>query len=218
VATEARWFAVSRFLADALAARGVSATVLPAPVDARPKPPPTRIQPERWVYVGRATAQKGGDRFVRLVAHAGVEGVIYGEGPTLPAWRALATELGAPVRFAGRVSRARVLEALSDADLALLLPRVDADGTGAEGFGLALVEAAAAGLATVGCRTGGVPEAVGAGLILEDPDDVEASAAAIRRWLSPERAHACWAYARDNHGIARVVDALRSACEPGSAE
>ena len=52
------------------------------------------------------------------------------------------------------------------------LPRPDADGSGAEGFGLSLVEAASLGVVPVGCRTGGVPEAVGAGIVLEDPDAI----------------------------------------------
>ena len=56
----------------------------------------------------------------------------------------------------------------------------------AEGFGIALVEASACGLAVVGGRSGGVPDAVRDGEtgILVDPDDPAAVAAAISGLLA----------------------------------
>src|SRR5205807_4697176 len=60
----------------------------------------------------------------------------------------------------------------------------------AEGFGIALVEASACGLAVVGGRSGGVPDAVrdGESGILVDPEDPAAVAAEIIALLAnPER-------------------------------
>lgn len=199
-----RW-AVSEYLADALAHRDVSTAVLPAPVE--PAPAPVSAA-GTWVMAGRATPLKGGDRFVRIVAAAGADGIALGAGPELGAWRALAAELGARVAFPGWVPRDRARAVLAEAALVALLPRTHPDGSGAEGLGLALIEAAALGVPTVGCATGGVPEAVGPGLVLPDPDDPAVSAEAIRAWWTPERGVEAQAWARAHHGTERVVRAL----------
>lgn len=200
-----RW-AVSRWLAE----RG-AAEVLPAPVDPRPGPRRRPERPWRWGLLGRATPLKGGDRFVRLVAEAGVEGVVAGDGPELPRWRALAERLGARVRFLGHLPREALPAVLDGLDVALLLPRPAADGGGEEGLGLALLEAAASGVAVVGCRTGGVPEATGPGLLLEDPDDAPASVAKILAWWTPDRGEAQRAWLARHHGVDRTVARLRGA-------
>lgn len=182
------------------------ATVLPTPVD--PSEPAPSTAPDHWVMVGRATPLKGGDRFVRLVAAAGARGTVIGDGPELQAWRALANDLGADVTFTGRLPHAEVLRRLPSFDLACLLPRADTDGTGAEGLGLSLIEAAAAGVPVVGCPTGGVPEAVGPGLVLRDPDDSEVSAKAIRDWWTPARGEEAHRWVGEGHGVQRTIAAL----------
>ena len=60
-----------------------------------------------------------------------------------------------------------------------------ADGVDFEGFGIVFLEAAAAGLATIGGRSGGVPEAIedGRNGLLVPPADAPALAGAIRRLL-----------------------------------
>lgn len=202
-----RAWGVSRYLCGVLAQFGVTADVLPAPVDAGPAIDRARTG-RAWVMVGRATALKGGERFVQLVRAAGVRGTVFGDGPCRPRWEALARSVGADVDFRGDVSRAALAAELPAFDVAFLLPRADADGSGAEGFGLALVEAAAAGVATVGCATGGVPEALGAGLLLQDPDDAVASAAAVTDWWTPERGEACRTWVAAHAGTAAVVRRL----------
>lgn len=199
--------ALSAFLAGALRERGIEAGVLPAPVDAAPAPIRATAR-GRYGLVARATPLKGGDRFVRLVAAAGVQGVIVGDGPELGAWRRLAERLGAEVTFTGALPAEQVAAVLRTLELVCLLPRAHADGSGAEGLGLALIEAAAQGVPAVGCATGGVPEAVGPGLILDDPDDPGASAEAIARWWTPERGAEAWSWCRATHGVQRGIDAL----------
>lgn len=204
-----RRFAMSASLADGLRARGIDGPVgvLPAPVPLAPHP--GCELGGAWVCVARATPLKGGDRFVRLVAAAGARGVVVGDGPALGGWRALAASLGADVSFTGSLPPDAALGVIRGASAVFLVPRSDPDGAGAEGLGFALIEAAAAGVPPIGCATGGVPEAVGPGLVLADPDDVGASVAAIRAYLAdPDAGARAWAWARDRHGVARTVDAL----------
>jgi len=200
-----RRFALSAFLAGAAG----GAVVLPAPVHIAPDP----VAPARsgtWGLVARATPWKGGGRFVRLCAAAGVRGVVVGDGPALPQWRALASSIGAPVRFLGALPPGAVRDVLVGLDAVFLLPRARPDGSGAEGLGLALIEAAALGVPAVGCDTGGVSEAVGPGLILADPDDARASAAQVQDWLRPSRGGRAWSWCRQQHGVDRTVAALAS--------
>jgi glycosyltransferase involved in cell wall biosynthesis len=191
-----RRFALSRFLAH-----HVDGEVLPAPIPVADRP---RERGEGWVLVARATPLKGGDRFVRWVEEAGVPGIVVGDGPELPRWRRLA---GPRVEFRGACSAADTLAIVRGAELAVLVPRADVDGTGAEGFGFALVEAMGQGVPAAGCRTGGVPEAVGPGLVVTDPDDAGRSVVEVRAFLGTDPGPVGWAWVRDHHGPARTVDA-----------
>ncbi len=98
-------------------------------------------------------------------------------------------------RFLGTQPRGVALGHVAQARALLLLPRTTAEGRGAEGLGLVALEAAARGTPTVGCYTGGVPEAVGPGVLLADPDcpdlvPVQAlladpdAGAAVRAWVA----------------------------------
>jgi len=92
--------------------------------------------------------------------------------------------------------------------LAVLLPRADADGSGAEGFGLCLAEAAGLGVPAVGARTGGVPEAVGPGLVVDDPDDLDRSLGAVRSFLDRRPGPAAHVWAAASHGVGRTCRAI----------
>lgn len=210
----ARWWAVSAFLAEIVEQLGAPCEVLPAPID--PLPSRGRDPSRRWVMIGRATELKGGDRAIRLAHAAGVVLDVVGGGEQLGRWRAVAASLGSATHFHGAVPREQALRILAGAELALLLPRLADDGTGAEGLGLALVEAAALGVPGVGVEVGGVPEALGPGLILEDPEDLEGSVRAIRDWLDPTRGPTARAWVASNHGTKRLVRVLTSRSNEGS--
>lgn len=112
--------------------------------------------------------------------------LIVGEGPALPRLKALSAELGlaAHVVFAGmRRDIARVLPVLD----VFVLPSLY------EGFGIAIVEAMAAGRPVVATDVGGIPEIVVPGEtgLLVSPGDPDALAAAIDDLLrQPEKARA----------------------------
>ncbi|MEN0061826.1 MAG: glycosyltransferase family 4 protein [Myxococcota bacterium] len=199
-------FAVSDFLVERLREHHLTARRLPWPVDPLACPPPPRQRHSRWAFVGRLTPLKGVDRFVRWVAAAGVQGVVVGHGKAMGPTVALARQLRADVQFLGRVSLTEVQTLWPEVDLLVLAPRADPDGSGAEGLGTVLLEAAAHGVPSVGCATGGVPE--GAGLIVGGPDDAAASVREIDRWWTPMRGREAWERCRERHGTAKTLAAL----------
>jgi phosphatidyl-myo-inositol dimannoside synthase len=150
-----------------------------------------RLDAGPWLLtVSRLEWHKGIDTVIRALptvraAHPGTRYAVAGVGDRGPHFERLVADLGLgdAVRFLG---------AVPDADLPALYNAVDLY-VGAsrryelmiEGFGISLVEASACGLAVVGGRSGGVPDAVRDGEtgILVDPDDPQAVAAGITRLL-----------------------------------
>ncbi len=202
---------VSRFLAGELqrlgqGESGVLKTPLPMPL---PPPPPHAGDFDRrgLLCVARLTPLKGVDRAIRLARQLEVPLTVIGDGPEERALRALA---GPETRFLGRLDRVATLSAYERHRACCLLSRTDSDGSGAEGFGLTLVEAQARGCLALGCRTGGIPEATGPGLLLDDPDAPDLDR--VRRFLTdarqPERART---WATTHHSGPLAVAALMEA-------
>jgi glycosyltransferase involved in cell wall biosynthesis len=203
---------LARLLPESTATPSGRIAVLPQPVETRELAPPG----EGLVTVARLNRLKGVDRVLRLGAALGWPVTVIGDGEERAGLEALAAELGVAARFTGRLSREQTLAAYPGHAAAALLPRVDRDGSGAEGFGLVLLEAMAWGVPAIGCRTGGVPEAVGPGLLLEEPDDAAGSAAAVRGWLAGgERRREARAWVRAHHGGERTARALLEALRGG---
>ncbi|MEW6031472.1 MAG: N-acetyl-alpha-D-glucosaminyl L-malate synthase BshA [Bacillota bacterium] len=119
--------------------------------------------------------------------------VLVGDGPDVAKAHQEAARLGVGdrVRFMGR--QEQVTEILSCSD-AFLLPSLE------ESFGLAALEAMAAGVPVVASRVGGLPEVVGEGEggFLYSPDDTEAMAAGLRALLTdPDLRRSCGSLARE---------------------
>jgi glycosyltransferase involved in cell wall biosynthesis len=192
--------AVSRALADQLAARGTPRERLHVVPNAWAGQAPlaSRAEARRALgvgaegrligWVGRFTREKGPDVLVRAAAlladqSAGI--VMVGDGPELASARASAARLGVAGRIAwpGLVPEAgRLLPAF---DLFVLSSRT-------EGTPIVLLEAMAARVPVVATAVGGVPDVVGAAqALLVPPDDPASLAAAIRAVLAdPEGARA----------------------------
>ena len=165
-------------------------------VDPRPARTTYGLDGGPWLLtVSRLEWHKGIDTTIRALpaVRAAVPGARYavaGIGPRRAELERLVAELGLgdAVRFLGAVPDADLPAVYTAAELYVGASRRHA--LLVEGFGIALVEASACGIAVVGGRSGGVPDAVRDGEtgLLVDPDDPAAVAAGITTLLQdPER-------------------------------
>jgi glycosyltransferase involved in cell wall biosynthesis len=145
------------------------------------------------VSVGNLIARKRNDRLLLAIAQLrerrpALRCTIVGDGPERAALEQLSRSLGldGAVQFTGRLPPEEAVAAAQRATV-FALPSVD------EAFGVAYVEAMAAGVPAIGSHGEPGPEeiaAAGGGIRLVDPDDVDALAAAIDELLSDPAARA----------------------------
>jgi glycosyltransferase involved in cell wall biosynthesis len=130
-------------------------------------------EPEDYVLVvGEVTAHKRTEVALEAAGRAGVRAVVVGDGPELPRLR---ERYDGAATFAGRVGDAELADLYARAR-ALVVANV-------EEFGIAAVEAMAAGRPVVAVAEGGVLETVvdgETGLLVDDPSPA-GLAAALRR-------------------------------------
>ncbi len=160
------------------------------------------------LYVGRLSAEKDVARLKELFpAVPGMRLAIVGDGP-------LRADLerrfeGTATVFTGYLRGAELASAYASADLFVVPSKT-------ETLGLVLMEAMAAGCPVVGCRAGGVPDAVEHGVtgFLFDPEDPGSLAETVKQALASgqERLDAIRANARcdvEQHSWARATGQLR---------
>lgn len=142
------------------------------------------------VAVGRFIPKKGFDTLLRAVAaleaDGGVSVEIVGEGPEEAALRRLAGDLGVTdrVHFRGGLPHHETLDLISRAKVFCLPCRVAADGD-RDAMPTVIIEAMLRATPVVTSRVGGIPEMVDDTVgRLTDPDDVDATAAALRELLA----------------------------------
>jgi phosphatidylinositol alpha-1,6-mannosyltransferase len=186
--------------AERVAGRSLPITVIPPGVDIdrfRPLTDDERAKvrtdlglPEESplvVSISRLVPRKGIDTVIRAVArladdHPGVSLAVSGAGRDRRRLGRVALDSGAQVRFLGRLDNAALPGLYGCGDVFSAVCRSRWMGLEQEGFGIVFVEAAAAGTPQVAGRSGGAHEAVAdgeTGVIVDDPDDVGATAAAI---------------------------------------
>lgn len=137
--------------------------------------------------------------------------VLVGDGPARPEIEALMASFGTRVQFAGAVNEQVLASFYASSDL-YVWPAIN------EAYGMAFLEAQAAGLPVVAGRTGGVPAVVADGVtgLLTPIGDAPAFAAAVARLLDhPEErallaAHAA-TYVAARHSDAAAAHVLAAA-------
>ncbi len=153
---------------------------------------------ELIVGISRLVPRKGFDTAIRAVARVKHRRpdlllVIAGGGREEGRLRRLADELDAPVRFAGRVPHDDLPRLYGCADVFTMLCRNRWGGLEQEGFGIVFIEAASCGVPQVAGDSGGAAEAVehgGTGLVIDDPEDVQAVADAFEELLDDDELRA----------------------------
>jgi glycosyltransferase involved in cell wall biosynthesis len=135
------------------------------------------------VTVAHLVARKRHEVVLRALARLAParrpEYLVIGDGPCRSGLERLAAELGVAddVRFLGQLENREAVARAAGCDL-FVMPGVE------EPFGVAFVEAMAAGLPAIGSRGEGGPEdiaAAGEGMILVEPDDPAGLAAVLDR-------------------------------------
>ena len=143
------------------------------------------------VSLSRLVPRKGMDTLIRAAARLAptrpdLTVAIGGRGRDHARLARLVASTGAPVRLLGRVSHEDLPDLYASADVYAMLCRNRWAGLEQEGFGIVFLEAAAAGVPQVAGDSGGAAEAVvhdQTGLVVHEPDDPEAVAAALGRLL-----------------------------------
>ena len=167
-----RYVANSRTTADRVRRYlGRESTVLHPPVEVERFTPTT--PGEHYVVLAELMAHKRIDIAVRAFSRLGLPLVVIGDGPEGRRLRRIA---GPTVSFTGRVSDTRVAELLARARALVV--------TACEEFGIAAVEALAAGRPVIALAEGGVRESVAEGMTgaFYRHNDPEALAEAVLRF------------------------------------
>jgi phosphatidylinositol alpha-1,6-mannosyltransferase len=185
------------------------------------------------VSLSRLVPRKGMDRLIEasiVVArqHPDVQVLIAGDGRDRLRLQRMIDATGAPVRLLGRVPQQQMVDMMGAADVFAMLCRNRWMGLEQEGFGIVFVEAAACGTVQVAGDSGGARDAVAhgeSGIVVDDPQDVDAVAGAITGLLAdPARRQAMGREARRrvveefdrdllasrlDHAIGSCIDGLR---------
>ena len=177
---------------------------LPDTAFAAPDPRGQGAEPAHALVSGRLVPEKGFDTAVAAARAAGVPLVVAGDGPDAARLRRLAA--GADVRFTGRLEPAALAELRRSASVVLAPSRWE------EPCPYSVSEAMAGGVPVLASARGGLPEMVGAEMILPEGDLAAWTTALTALHTNPEaraaaarRAHE---RARDSFDEARYHERL----------
>jgi len=176
-----RWIAVSDYVANTYAQRGIQSTVIANFADVEPADPTPLFDRHGIVFLGTLSVEKGAQDVLRLAEAVPEHSVVVaGRGP-LEALVTREAERLANLDFRGHLEPPAATELVRSA-LAIVVPsRWEEPGA------LVALEAMAVGTPVVAYRRGGLSEYVsrsGAGLVVEA--DTTALTAAVRRLLDDQ--------------------------------
>ncbi|WP_027005354.1 glycosyltransferase [Conexibacter woesei] len=154
-----------------------------APAELRAGEAAPAAVPPRAIVASRLAREKGVDLAIEACARAGVPLTVCGDGPLGDELRAQAAALGADVTFTGRVGADELARLRAGATVAVVPSRAQ------ETFGLAALEALAAGLPVIATRVGALADLDG-DVTLVPRDDAEVLAQALRNAPPPDPARA----------------------------
>lgn len=163
-----RFIAVSDAVQRAAVAFGLPAAKIDVryigidPEKFAPGPFPIAQRPRRVLFVGRLVEKKGASLLLEAMSKIKEkvprsEVVVVGDGPLRGTVEALARQKNLLARFTGALSHEDVGRELANARV-FCLPSIRAANGDAEGFGLVLLEAQAAGVPVVSSAIGGAEE------------------------------------------------------------
>src|ERR671911_435095 len=158
------------------------------------------------LIAARLSPEKGVDTAIEAAALADMPLRVAGEGEELARLAEFAEVTSAPVKFTGRLDRARLQAELAGAAMLLMPSRYH------EFAGYSALEAMAAGVPVIASDLGALPELVGEEHCVP-PNDPHALAARMRKlWRDPERrehdGNALMTHARDAHSEQRYMAGL----------
>jgi phosphatidylinositol alpha-1,6-mannosyltransferase len=144
--------------------------------------------------ISRLVPRKGFDTLLRACGQLSSHGhdlvvAIAGQGRDRDRLERIATDVGAPTRFLGRVAENTVPALYGASDVFAMLCRNRWAGLEQEGFGIVFLEAAASGVPQVAGASGGAAEAVAdgeSGFVVDPPDDVDEVARALTMLLDDD--------------------------------
>lgn len=161
--------------------RELPITVLPNFTEAQPVSVPRK---KHVVYVGRLSAEKGVDHFIRALALTQVPASIVGDGPERKKLEALAAKLRiSNLTFLGNVPPEQIPLILAEAR-ALVVP-----SQWYENYPLVILESFVQGTPVIGSRMGGIPELVQDGIsgwTYEATDEAALQSLLIKSQKEPE--------------------------------
>ena len=136
------------------------------------------------LIAGRLAQEKGVEVAIAASASAGAPLKIAGDGPLEPQLREQIARTGASAELLGRVGDGALADLRRRAAI-VLVPSLSR-----ESFGLAALEAMAAGVPVIAARSGALPEVVGSGHCVPPADPGALADAIAALWRDPERRRA----------------------------
>lgn len=192
------WIPVSEYLSGRLSALGCQSLKMVLPMPLELECTPLNFRPsDSLICVARSTPHKGIDASIALAKEMKRALLLIGNHQNKGATH---------VSIMDSLPRAQLRTLFSNSSAALLLSTTDEHGRYAEGLGLCLLEAAAAGCPPIGSNVGGIPEAIGAGILWTE----QSSPAQINEHLKdPQLRRKCWNWVRDCRGEQRWWNGMR---------